>query len=797
MIAIENHSVKYFRAPKNYFWQWAENGTVIEWPNGNTICYREELITLLQQVNSGLPPLSPLLLLLTACQRPLHVQDKFFLIREVNSFTGESESSTLTKTLDYALKFLDIVAELPVNLRTGKKRVHLIYEIFSESAFTFASRQLNDAIQELNSGRMDKNVFHYFSEKTTEEEFTRCLLYFCTALQKFPTVQSLVTKLRTGLDMIPEAAPLLLPEGAPLSLYDQLLQDPKTTGIARLSKRLTAALNIPMQSKGSSDQPFGGISDITNRGNYDKLLLSELAHDDELLMARLVNNEALYFKREEPPENPKRQRIILMDTTLKMWGTSRVFALAAGLACAGQNKHSESLQAFTLGGAKFIPVSLNSKHGIIQALEMLDPALDCGKALEEVILSIPSSAKNEFIFITDARLLHNVVFHTALSAVKSMISFIITVTEAGELHVYECINGISKLISSAKIDVDELLSAPHAPKAKSKSGKDYAPAFLLGAPTPLYFPTVRMRITPEKLFVKEKYGAVFVNETNRVLFISKTGKAATELMVNIEKGGYTFGVDSNNEINILVSNEQRPFLKLYKINPGSLEIKTIDLSTEIRFAKKAVFKESKLYIQNNYAAFIFDCIAEVIVDKKEYNGLHSVLNSAGYGSDRPEFNKLIARSEYPLCNESIFYRIKNIHVNNNGQLVFGKRVLSRQNQHISLIENCQDKSKNKAAKVVADNLNLLQNKNLKFMVWAWDDGSEAVIDPRGLVHLKSSDTSLPEITIVMVLDKVTTCWASDYHACGSSVYINEKMSATESAEKFYNYYIQKFINRLI
>ncbi len=796
MIEAANHTVTYFRAPKNYFWPWDDDGTVIQWQNGRTICYRDDLLGILQQVNTGLPPLSPLLLLLTACEKPLHTQDMFFLNREVVKFGAEKEGSALRKTLDYALKFLEFVATLPANLRTGQKRIHLINEIFSEANFTFSHRQMDNAIQELSSGRMDKTVYHYFSTETTEEEFTRCLLYFCTALQKFPSVQSLTTKLRTGLDTIPEAAPALLPEDLSLNLYDQLLQDPITAGIAQLAKRLTAALNIPMQSKGSSDQPFGGISDITNRGNYDKLLLSELAHDDELLMARLVNNEALYFRREQPPENPKTQRIILMDTTLKMWGTARVFALSAGLACAQQNKHSELLQAYVLGGTKYTPVSLNSKHGIIQALEMLDPALHCGKALEDVVQSIPAVAKNEFIFITNARLLHCAAFYASLSAVKALLSFIITVTESGELHLYEYVNGVSKMISSAKIDVDELLAAPH-PQAKRKKGSEALPAFLLQRPSPLYFPAIRIKFSHEKIFIKEGCGAVIINETQRVLFISEknTGKTLVELMSTIEKGEYTLGIDSNGEINILVSNLQRNLLKVYKINPESLQFQTIDLSNEILFVKNAVFKDNKLFILNNQGIFVYDCIAAVVVQKTD-NTEYTFESMVKYKLS--EFNKGISTKKYPLYNESIFYHIKNIHVNDSGRMVIGKRILTVQDKiHISLKENYQDKSKNKVAKPSDNSLNLLQNKGQLFNIWTWDDGSEAIVDPRGFLHLKSADASLPEITIVMILDRVTACWASDNTACGSLFYINDKIVTVKTAERFYDDYIQKFIDRLI
>jgi MoxR-vWA-beta-propeller ternary system domain bpX1 len=341
-----------------------------------------------------------------------------------------------------------------------------------------------------------------------------------------------------------------------------------------------------------------------------------------------------------------------------------------------------------------------------------------------------------------------------------------------------------------------LLSAPYAQQVRSKIDKDHVPAFLAQETAPLYFPVVRIKITPEKLFVKEKFGVVVVNETQRVLFIHQTGKAAIELMENIEKGEYTFGVDSNNEINILVSNQERSLLKVYKIDPLLVSVQAFDLSREMQFAKKAVFKESKFYIQNKYAAYIYDCIAGIVTDKKGYNELDNIFNEPGLIG--MEFQKLIAAGKYPVYNESIFYHIKNIHVNDSGQLIIGKRVLSLQNKiYINLKENYGDKSRNKVAKQATDDLNLLQNKKLKFTAWAWDDGSIAVADPRGFLHLKSSDTSIPEITIVMVLDRVTACWASDQTACGLSFYINEKMVTTETAEEFYDHYIQKFINRLI
>ncbi len=718
MNEVENHTVKYFNAPKDYFWQWAEKGTVIEWLNGNTICYRDDLLAILQQLEAkGLPPLSPLLLLLAACQKTLHLQVSFFLMRQLMRLNNKE---LLQKTLDDALSFLQIIANLPENLKLGSKRIHLIYEVFNVVNVTISNRQLQDAIDELNSGRLDKNIFYFFSENVNEKEFEKHLQYFSNALQKYPTVEKLEIKLRTGLNELPEKAPVLIPEDVAINLFDELLQEPKTNGIARLTKNLIAALNIPMQSKGISDQPFGGISDITNRGNYDKLLLSELAYDDDLLMARLVNNEALYFRREQPPEQPKLQRIILLDSTLKMWGTSRIFALSAGLACALHNTHSELLQSYSLGGDRFTAINLNSKQGVIQALELLDHSLHCGKSLESVIKSISTSNKNEIIFITDAKILHSPVFYASFAVVKMAINFIITVNNNGDLQLFESINGITKLISTAKLDVDQLLSSPSEFIEKRKRNNNNLPLFISQQPSPLFFPAIRVKITPEKLFVKENFGLAVVNENQRLLFLNNKDKGAIELLSYIEKGDYTFGVDKNKVLNVLVNNQQRNLLKIYKFNTENFEVKSFDLSNKIQAAKKIVFKEDKFYIKADYSSFSYDCIACEIIDKKEYYGFDSFFNDPII--NHMELNKIVRFSKYYEFGDSIFYRIKNLHVNDSGQLVLGKHVLTlQQNIYITLKDNFKEKSKIKSAKPIDETLYLFRNKDIKFNVWVWED----------------------------------------------------------------------------
>ena len=68
----------YFRASRKYLWCWAEEGNIVEWQNGDTLCYRDDLSNLLSAVaEEGLPPLGTIFFLLGACQdRDLSITGK-------------------------------------------------------------------------------------------------------------------------------------------------------------------------------------------------------------------------------------------------------------------------------------------------------------------------------------------------------------------------------------------------------------------------------------------------------------------------------------------------------------------------------------------------------------------------------------------------------------------------------------------------------------------------------------------------------------------------------------------------
>ena len=104
----EQHTYKadYFIAPELHFWKWTDGGRVVQWRGGDTICYRDDLVKILRQLEGyGLIPISSLLLVLYSCRKPLGIQKKYELLGALQLSGGEEkyEAAALYKSIDDAV----------------------------------------------------------------------------------------------------------------------------------------------------------------------------------------------------------------------------------------------------------------------------------------------------------------------------------------------------------------------------------------------------------------------------------------------------------------------------------------------------------------------------------------------------------------------------------------------------------------------------------------------------------------------------------------------------------------------
>jgi hypothetical protein len=145
--------------------------------------------------------------------------------------------------------------------------------------------------------------------------------------------------------------------------------------------------------------------------------------------------------------------------------------------------------------------------------------------------------------------------------------------------------------------------------------------------------------------------------------------------------------------------------------------------------------------------------------------------------------------------------VRSVYINFDGDLAFDDRHIAfkSDSQMIVIDHNRQnaDKGLHVLAAKETDIPSLgMANTNLKFSRFAWNDGSEVLADSRGFLHLRSSDRSIPEITIVMVMGKPTACWAADGRVCGAAYFTGVDTAESWDVTGFYYNYIQRFIDTI-
>jgi hypothetical protein len=791
MNEIIKRTVDYFQAPSDYFWQWAENGEVIEWITGRTICYREDMVAVLKGLNTDkLPPLSSVLLVLASCNDNWKESNDFFgllrgLLRSIDSKSPGPDLEQMEVLLFDAIKFLDIVNDLPKELRNGAFKRHLFHEVFYEGNLNRAADTDLVMINEFTSGRQDKEIFG-LGETIERRHFTHHLEYLRKVYKKYPNVQTLEIKIRTGLDQL--SSPVYLDEQPtePLDLLGELEIDSRTQGVARLAKALIAALHIPMHANRSSDLSFGGFSDITNRGSFDRLLLSELAQEDLLFTARLVNNEAMFLRREEPPDQKKRERIVIVDSTIKTWGLPRVFAISAALGCS-INKFFTSSKTYSLGSEAYEEIDLSSKNGVVNALGKLDAGINCFTALTSLMKIKPSVAQTECIFITDCETVKDYQFNLLLKELDYPLNYTISVSREGDFQLSEVRQGKLRPLSSAKMDLEDLLfNVPHVNSKK----RDNWPAYLKQAKSPLYCPTTGIYPSIKNCYFEKGVGVIGVNDQGRVLHWQTKDNGARELLGQIENEDYYFGSDENLESYILVKGRNKNLLKFYKflIKEAITEIR--DLSNEVASPVDAVFKNNCFYIRSESEVVAFDCIKNNITERWQTNNYpEKVKHYFGAVNVFPRHQiKQTIFDKY-----SVPQKVKKIHVNHAGFLCLAGHQIKIADNMIKLLGDKDLKGHCYSIVETPSMEFLLSNVRIRFRKFKWNDGSQAIVDSRGFIHFKSSDLSLPEFTMVMLIGKASACWASDGSITGST-YLTD--TTTMSPSDFYQKYFQPFINTL-
>jgi hypothetical protein len=785
----------YFQSFEDYFWEWESNsdGLYLVVPNAKTIAHSNLVYEILEYLSEeSIPPFGSLLLAFIATNS--EVGDSFdsilYYVRKKEVLIDGKSIPDISS----AIEFLEKLKQL-YGYKQGKKRLLLLKTIFSNCHKRISSEKADIILNDYkNSGVSIKKT------KFNQASFTNDFKVFELLNKKFPTTSSILDAL-AGLPtkaiedhLDEEIVDQNIISDKPKDLIEQLTEDDKTFHVGSLIKRIWSGLNIPLHHNMPSSQPLGGISDLTNKGDFDKLLLSEFAQEDDVFMSRLANNEALYIQREVPPEADQFERIILIDATLKNWGNAKVLNFATALAIAKHPKTDIDCKLFVLG-TTFAEVLFSSVDEVAEGLNILNPTLDCSLGLQDFIsANKKDSGSQELFFVTSEDSLRMEPIIKTISDYSDILKYIITTNPDGTIQIYKIQNKGRKYIQKIVLPLDELWIKKQSEKKKlvsnSKEKKEvvsynYPILFSLPEnPIATFYLNDKYYFINDNKSLQETYldwnknqnyhGNYGGNYINPACF---RGCVILFENISIKSGGvYALGKNSVDEFEMIYYYEDVSRLCYLNINTKAF--------AAVDFGSKDKQKNCLLYyIDNNY---ILKNTKTNEFWKISYE--YEVLNYQRYlddklGSEIQEYVSKLGKL-YNLPRSNILKSFNKIGINEDASLQFNIHQLDlSRKDHVYLLTNSNSVSKIKAVRY--------KNK------FVFPEGSEVIVDKKGIVTLISSDKSIPEFYIPTKLGFHIGMASNTEFTGNEYFYDEEKALAKVSLDEFKKKYINPFIKQIM
>jgi hypothetical protein len=110
------------------------------------------------------------------------------------------------------------------------------------------------------------------------------------------------------------------------------VSSPAANDIVNFSLELLPSILETHRTQATGTHAIHGYAGIGSKGSLDSLVLTELAWDDAEFARRMIENEILYYTREQAPDEAKRLHYLLIDASASMRGERQVFARGLAIA---------------------------------------------------------------------------------------------------------------------------------------------------------------------------------------------------------------------------------------------------------------------------------------------------------------------------------------------------------------------------------------------------------------------------------------------------------------------------------
>ncbi len=792
----------YFQSYEDYFWQWETDSDVpdasgvaaqnlLSVPGYGAIAYRplvEEILKALQP--QGLPPFGALLLVLMATQESFTLAEAALSIIEQSpqlAKNGAHHSFPVVKIL------LRKINALERQYKKGQNRLLLLQVLFKDIHNLHSAGSADMLLRKL-----EKRPYK-LSACAAKEPLADIVIYnelrcLNFVANRFPTTLSIKEAMK-GFLAEPDLEEEIIEEAIGIAeekdFVQQLEEEPKTFHIGSLIKRIWSGLKIPMRHLSPGEQPIGGISDMTNKGDLPRMLLSEFANEDEVFLSRIANSEALYIQREIPPEENIFERVILIDGSLKNWGTPKILAFAVALAIVKHPKANTSCRVFVLG-ATFREIMVSTIDEVISSLTELSPVLDTAHAAA-AFFEAHKDQELEAFLVTHEDCLKSEAMLKTVQEHREQLKYIVATTLEGEVNIFKHHNGTKKHVQKIVLPLEELW-AKLPQQNKNAAAKDADTIADLPKNYPLLFPTPKDAVAIfhcdgfyyllsaakdlYKIHTSEHTNTSYPNSTYHMV---RGAELAIEDISVKSRGKFALTKNSLGELVLFQFQSDKNLIS--RLNLETKEY--ADMSTESLFVDDIFYVDSFHVAPGDNCIYCYENSLQDVFQFPAEGELVNVTPTAlafDISKKITDYKAALERHRYNFL--KIVKGFHNIGINVNREFVFSKNriELFTSNEKMSI------RPYKALPKYRAD-----QYKN----TFRFSDGSVVTTDKRGIMIFKSADKNIPEFYIPAVNQhEMAIATADDFG--GGDYFIDPHTTLTRRPlSVMYNTYLKPFIQHII
>lgn len=779
---------EYFKEYQQSFWNWRDQTEVIALSDGSTLVYKAYLISVLEGLAlADTPPLDSLLLALAAT-KPEGKQAIATAQKDIMQllYGGVEDYLEVPKGFD----FLAVLQQLPASYHQGKERLFLLQTIFTNCYQAYDKDLMQEIISDykkLSSSSFEQLVSDD-GRPVQPNTLFRALFVLEQLAERFPTLEDLTQALEAKQQL--EAPILEEPtEVVEEAWREQLVKEVSTFYMASLFPALQAGLSLPSLQRLQQQEAFGGTADLSNKGDFDRLLISEFAYDKTLFLSRLVNKEALYRQREASPERPTLTRHLLIDTSIYNWGSIK--QIAFGLALSLEQAGEDSIQSLIYSiGQQADLLAWDSVDQVAKELNRIDPCLNAAEGLTAFFKKHRPNSHQEVVLISSKEAVEQTAMRQVMRQYQAQLHYWIAPTAQGKISAYQYHTG-RKLLQEFQLSLSDAWHPNKLPnkKASSRDPRLQAVDTPILVPEPRQYEQLLWAVTDHntELFMLAAHGHLLRAYGVEFDTLSKRPHGWEWLYGGLLD--YTLaevGYHTSGDFMLLVGMR----------SPSRLDLVNLTTKKQVQITlpeQKGWYLEHFTYHEDTFYALDNKKAAWKVAIQEQpiLESFEEAIMVRSYIDKHLLFVQKQGSKARHTKHYQILKNINTISITERGHLLINGR------HQLQLTTNGIIKISDRTSPTILSAQQDYKKKRLRN--FSFPDGSTVTANSLGLMTLTSSNKSLPPIYLPMVLNK-SLGMATGRHFCGNPYYY-KNLAPNEielvTPEFFINMYLKPFIDTIV